>query len=52
MDEGRLLVLDTPRALVQALLDRGFHRDVEIVPATLEDVFLDLTGREIRDAAD
>ncbi|HEY4889275.1 MAG TPA: ABC transporter ATP-binding protein [Candidatus Dormibacteraeota bacterium] len=52
MDEGRLLVLDTPRALVQALLDRGFHRDVEVVPATLEDVFLDLTGREIRDAAD
>jgi ABC-2 type transport system ATP-binding protein len=49
LDEGRLIALDSPRNLVRALLDRGFKREVEVVPATLEDVFLDLTGREIRE---
>jgi ABC-2 type transport system ATP-binding protein len=49
LDEGRLIVLDSPRTLVRELLARGFKRDVEVVPATLEDVYLDLTGRVIRD---
>jgi hypothetical protein len=34
---------------VRALLERGFKSEVEVVPATLEDVYLDLTGREIRE---
>jgi ABC-2 type transport system ATP-binding protein len=49
LDEGRLIALDSPRNLVRALLARGFKRDVEVVAATLEDVYLDLTGREIRE---
>jgi ABC-2 type transport system ATP-binding protein len=49
LDEGRLIALDSPRNLVRELLARGFKREVEVVPATLEDVYLDLTGREIRE---
>jgi ABC-2 type transport system ATP-binding protein len=49
LDEGKLIALDSPRNLVRALLDRGFKSEVEVVPATLEDVYLDLTGREIRE---
>jgi ABC-2 type transport system ATP-binding protein len=49
LDEGRLIALDAPRTLVRALLDRGFQAAVEVVQATLEDVYLDLTGREIRE---
>jgi ABC-2 type transport system ATP-binding protein len=49
LDEGLLIALDSPRNLVRALLDRGFKSEAEVVPATLEDVYLDLTGREIRE---
>ena len=45
MDHGRVLRLDTPAALVDAL-----DAPVKVVETkgTLEDVFLDLTGREYR----
>jgi ABC-2 type transport system ATP-binding protein len=49
MDEGRIIALDTPRHLIQQLLDRGFKPKQIVAPATLEDVFIDLTGKEIRD---
>jgi ABC-2 type transport system ATP-binding protein len=49
MDEGRIIAMDRPAKLVQALLDRGFTpRKVERL-ATLEDVFIDLTGKELRE---
>ena len=50
MDQGRIVVLDTPRALINDLLARGFHKDRLEQAANLEDVFLDLTGRALRDA--
>jgi ABC-2 type transport system ATP-binding protein len=45
LDRGRLLRLDTPRALVDAL-----DAPVKVVESrgTLEDVFLEVTGREYR----
>jgi ABC-2 type transport system ATP-binding protein len=49
MDEGRIVAMDSPANLVQGLLDRGFQgRKVERA-ASLEDVFIDLTGKELRD---
>ena len=49
MDKGRIIALNTSDALVDALLAKGFHqRQVERF-ANLEDVFLDLTGRDLRD---
>jgi ABC-2 type transport system ATP-binding protein len=49
LDEGRLIALDTPQRMVAELVATGFRRDVEPAPATLEDVYLQLTGRQIRD---
>ena len=49
MDAGRILSLDTPRALIGELLARGFTKPVIQQQANLEDVFLDLTGHELRE---
>ena len=49
LDTGRILALDTPANLVERLLATGFHKDVVVQRADLEDVFLDLTGRQLRE---
>lgn len=49
MDEGKIIALDTPKNLIKALLKRGFKPRKEVVAANLEDVFIDLTGKELRD---
>jgi ABC-2 type transport system ATP-binding protein len=49
MDRGRIVALDTPAALVDALLDRGFSKPRVERLANLEDVFIDLTGHELRE---
>ncbi len=49
MDEGKIVALDTPEVLIRQLLDRGFKPRQKVELATLEDVFIDLTGKEIRD---
>ncbi len=49
MDEGKIIALDTPDNLIKQLLDRGFKPHTKVQAATLEDVFIDLTGKELRD---
>jgi ABC-2 type transport system ATP-binding protein len=49
MDNGKIIALDTPKNLVNALLKRGFTKKQEVKAATLEDVFIDLTGKELRE---
>ena len=49
LDSGRILALDAPIALVQELLKTGFHKDVEVWPADLEDVYLHITGKQLRE---
>ncbi len=49
MDHGRILQLDTPDNLIQQLLDKGFRRAKVEREANLEDVFIDLTGHELRE---
>lgn len=49
MDEGKIIALDTPKNLIAQLLARGFTPHTEVPPATLEDVFIDLTGKALRD---
>jgi ABC-2 type transport system ATP-binding protein len=49
MDRGRILEINTADKFITELLDRGFVRPQPTRGATLEDVFLDLTGREWRD---
>jgi ABC-2 type transport system ATP-binding protein len=47
MDEGRIVALDTPENLIKQLLKRGFKKEKKVEQADLEDVFLDLTGKEL-----
>ena len=49
MDNGKIVALDTPDQLIKQLLARGFKPYTTIPPATLEDVFIDLTGKTLRD---
>lgn len=49
MDEGKIITLDKPRNLIKKLLDKGFKKEVHVQQANLEDVFIDLTGKGLRD---
>jgi ABC-2 type transport system ATP-binding protein len=49
IDSGRIIALDTPTKLVDNLLATGFQRTKKINAANLEDVFLSLTGKELRE---
>jgi len=49
MDEGQIVASGTPDSLIDALLARGFKKPEVVKLASLEDVFLDLTGKQLRD---
>ena len=49
MDGGRIIALDTPEALVDELIGRGFTKARVERLANLEDVFIDLTGHDLRE---
>jgi ABC-2 type transport system ATP-binding protein len=48
MDNGKIITIDTPQNLIKKLLKRGFHKEQPVEQANLEDVFIDLTGKELR----
>jgi ABC-2 type transport system ATP-binding protein len=43
------LEINTPTNLIKDLLARGFKKRKATLEATLEDVFLDLTGKKLRE---
>jgi ABC-2 type transport system ATP-binding protein len=49
MDNGKIIAIDKPHRLIKQLLDRGFKKEQQVEQANLEDVFIDLTGKAIRD---
>lgn len=49
VDSGQIISLDTPNALIDKLVASGFQRKKELKAASLEDVFLNMTGKEWRD---
>lgn len=49
IDLGKIIQLDTPDNLIDSLIAKGFKREEKLKPATLEDVFIDLTGKDLRD---
>ncbi len=49
MDEGKIIKLDTPEKLIDDLVESGFERPKQMKAANLEDVFIHLTGREMRE---
>lgn len=50
MDGGKIIKLDTPDNLVDRLIKKGFKKKKIEKAANLEDVFLDLTGKLLREA--
>jgi ABC-2 type transport system ATP-binding protein len=49
MDKGKIITIDKPKNLIKQLLSRGFKKHQEVQQANLEDVFIDLTGKGLRD---
>ena len=49
MDSGNIIALDTPKKLVKDLLGKGFKKPQIVEQANLEDVYIDLTGKALRD---
>jgi len=49
MDKGRIIALDAPKRLIKQLLGKGFKKKQEVEQANLEDVFIDLTGKALRE---
>ena len=49
MDEGKIISLDSPDKMIDDLVASGFERPKQVKSANLEDVFIQLTGKEMRD---
>jgi ABC-2 type transport system ATP-binding protein len=49
IDTGSIIAIDTPDKLIDDLVSSGFERKKEVKAATLEDVFIHLTGKSLRE---
>jgi ABC-2 type transport system ATP-binding protein len=49
VDGGNIVGIDTPDHFIDQLIDSGFERKKEVKLANLEDVFINLTGKEWRE---
>lgn len=49
MDNGKIIAIDTPKNLIKQLISRGFKKHEHVQQANLEDVFIDLTGKGLRE---
>jgi len=50
MDNGKIIAIDTPKNLIKDLLKTGFKKEQHVEQADLEDVFIHMTGKGLRDA--
>ncbi len=49
LDEGKIIALDSPDKLIDQLVATGFERPRMTKAANLEDVFINLTGKDFRE---
>lgn len=49
MNEGKIIALQSPDKLIDDLVASGFERPKETKAANLEDVFINLTGKDLRE---
>ena len=49
IDSGEIVALDTPDKLIDDLVETGFERPKQVKSANLEDVFIQLTGKSLRE---
>lgn len=50
VDHGKIIDIDSPHNLIDKLLKKGFKKKKVVQAANLEDVFLDLTGKSLRES--
>lgn len=50
IDEGKIVKLASPEKMIDELVESGFERPKQMKAANLEDVFIHLTGKEMREA--
>lgn len=50
VDSGRIIASGSPDKLIDDLVAKGFERKKEVKKANLEDVFIHLTGKDLREA--
>ncbi len=48
VDSGEVIAINTPNELIDNLVATGFEKEKEVKKANLEDVFINLTGKEWR----
>ncbi|MBK7434922.1 MAG: ABC transporter ATP-binding protein [Chitinophagaceae bacterium] len=49
IDEGQIISIDSPDKMIDDLVNTGFERPKQVKSASLEDVFIHLTGKAMRD---
>lgn len=49
IDSGKIIAMATPDKLIDDLVASGFERKKQVKNANLEDVFINLTGKELRE---
>lgn len=49
VDSGNIVALNSPDKLIDELVETGFERPKEVKKANLEDVFIHLTGKSLRE---
>lgn len=49
IDSGKIIAINSPNKLIDNLIASGFERKVEVKKANLEDVFIQMTGKEWRE---
>ena len=49
VDSGEIVAMDTPDNLIDHLVASGFERPKQVKNANLEDVFIHLTGKNLRE---
>jgi ABC-2 type transport system ATP-binding protein len=48
VDSGKIIAINSPNSLIDELVATGFEKEKEVKKANLEDVFIQLTGKEWR----
>lgn len=49
IDSGKIIALASPDKLIDDLVESGFEKPKEVKQANLEDVFINLTGKQLRE---
>lgn len=49
IDGGKIIAINSPHGLIDALIEEGFEKETAVKKANLEDVFIHKTGKALRD---